>query len=59
MISKVNLQYFNDKQINKFIHKFLKIIRDWKVDKYGVGYIMVIVMNRNVKWKIKRVYKMH
>jgi hypothetical protein len=59
VISQVNPQYFKFKQFNKCIHKFLKIIRDSKVDGKIVGYIMVIEMNGNIELKIEIVYKMH
>ena len=49
VISEVNPQYFKLKQINKCIRKFLKKIRNSKVDGKALGCLMVIVMNGNIK----------
>lgn len=57
VISKVNLEYIKLQKINKYIVKFLKIIRDLKVDPNCVGYITGIVKNRNIKFKYKKFKK--
>jgi hypothetical protein len=45
------IHYFILQTNQKYSPKFLKIIRESEVDLNGIGYIMVILMNRYIKTK--------